>query len=57
MSLIYVNQKEINGKVYTALRDDKDPKIQAIECDGVQKPCRLRDIWPFNNRIEALWQS
>lgn len=55
--LIYVNQKIINSKIYVALRDNQDPKVQVIECDGEQKPCRLKEVWPFNNKIEALWQS
>ena len=55
--LIYVNQKTIEGKVYTALRDDKNPKIECIECEGEQKPCRLKLIWNNDSEILKLWQS
>ena len=54
---IYVNQIEIDGKVYTAMRDDKNPKDQVIECDGVQKQCRIKDVWASDDAMRKLWQS
>jgi hypothetical protein len=53
---IYVNQKTIEDKVYTALRDDKNPRKEAVECDGEIKECRLKEVWNFNNKILQLWQ-
>jgi hypothetical protein len=53
---IYVNQKEINGIIYTAVRDDENPRKQGIECDGEVKECRLKDIWSSNDKIIKLWQ-
>lgn len=58
MTLSFVNQRTIHGIVYTALRDNEDPKLQFIEReDGDQKSCRLRDVWNSDSKIEALWQS
>ena len=56
MRYSYVNQKTINGKVYTAYRDDNDPKMQAIECDGKVKNCRLKDVWSSDQKIEELFK-
>ena len=55
--LKFVNQKEIDGKIYTALRDDVNPRLQIIECEGEEKECRLKDVWNFNKRILQLWQQ
>ena len=53
---IYVNQKTIEDKVYTALRDDKNPRKEAVECDGEIKECRLKNVWSSDANIKNLWQ-
>jgi hypothetical protein len=52
---IYVNQREIDGKLYTAKRDNVNPKDQIIECDGEQKPCRIKDVWASDDAVRKLW--
>jgi large subunit ribosomal protein L14 len=37
--------------------DDKNPKDQVIECDGVQKQCRIKDVWASDDAMRKLWQS
>ena len=53
----YVNSREIEGKRYTAYRDDTNPRLQAIERDGEYKECRLKEVWSSDERIKSLWQQ
>jgi hypothetical protein len=51
----FVNQKTINGKTYTALRDAENPSLQYVECEEVTVQVRLKDVWNNPHALEGLF--
>ena len=68
----FVNQKIIDGKVYTIKRDSVNPKDEIMECDDgvVQldkkgkkikkekkvKKVKIKSVWGSKDNIKKLWQ-
>jgi hypothetical protein len=55
MSLEFVNQKNLNGKIYIALRDKDNSSLQYVECEGVTVQVRLKEVWNNPTALEALF--
>lgn len=53
----WINEKKINGKLYTLWRDLDNPKKQYVECDGKKKMLnrgkgeKARNVW---NDVDKL---
>jgi hypothetical protein len=63
----FVNQKIIDGKVYTIKRDSVNPKDEIMECDDrvdkkgkkikKLKKVNIKSTWNSQDKIKKLWQS
>ena len=57
MTLDFVNQKTIDGKVYTAYRDANDPAQTFIVRDDVLVPAILKDVWNDKDKLTSLFNG
>lgn len=56
MALLFVNEKLIGEHIYTALRDDTNPRHQVIRRDdGIERLVRLVDVWNDDEKIKGLF--
>lgn len=54
----FVNQKTIDGDVYRAWRWKSDPRKTCItKNNGEHVECRLKEVWPFDDKIKELFDG
>jgi len=53
--LDYVNQKVVNGTVYTAYRDDANPTLTYVSNGTTQVKADLSLVWNDDAVLEALF--